>query len=251
VGGKAKTLFDELARPLVSSWWTIVAGVCIGLSVGIIVTENLPTSFRATLTVQARNGARADGLRALLTRPDILARLAERDAGTPETGTLTPRQAGALHRKISVSSVSADLFEVTVQDEDPQAVTSLAERIGEIVTAPGRPFQLVAPTISVAAPAAPQSVPVCLLAVAIGLIVFVGPPLVRTAVNPVVCSEPAIREITVVPLLATIPRIKTPEVVGASLRRIKVNVGLAVLSVGTLVVVTLLTVGMKLQSVAP
>jgi len=137
LGGQAKTLLDELARPLITSWWTPVAGVCIGLSAGIIVTEKLP--------------------------------------------------------------------------------------------------------FFVAAPASPEPVQVWLLGVAIGLIVFVGPPLVRTAVNPVICSEPAIRDITEVPLLATIPQIKTPLTAGASRRRVTVNVGLSALCAGALVVVTLLT----------
>jgi len=121
---------------LVKSWWTVVAGICVGLSVGIIVAENLP--------------------------------------------------------------------------------------------------------ISVSGRAAPQRIQVWLLGVAIGLIVFIGPPLVRAAVNPVICSEPAIRVVTEVPVLATIPPIETPEMVGASRRRITVNVGLALLSAGALAIVTVL-----------
>jgi len=133
VAGKARTLLDELALPLVGSWWTVVAGLCVGLSAGIIAAEHLP------------------------------------------------------------------------------------------------------PT------SAPQPVKVCLLGVAIGLIVFVGPPLIRTAVNPVICSEAAIRDLTEVPVLATIPRIETPDTAGESRRRITLNVGLAMLSAVALAAVAVLT----------
>ena len=81
---------------------------------------------------------------------------------------------------------------------------------------------------------APGVLPTSLLGVAIGLIVIAGPPLVRSAVNPHIRSEDALRDLTDVPSLGVIPRIRTVATASESRRRLAVNLLLSLLAIALL-----------------
>jgi hypothetical protein len=81
------------------------------------------------------------------------------------------------------------------------------------------------------APNGPGELQVFALGLVIGLMVFVGPPLVRSAVNPVICSEPTMRRLTEVPILVGIPRVSTQDTREAARRRRLLNVFLSGLAI--------------------
>jgi hypothetical protein len=77
-----------------------------------------------------------------------------------------------------------------------------------------------------------------------GLAFFVGPLLVYALINPVVHSEQGLEAVSKVPVLASIPRIETPQIVKAVRQARSINIGLSALSasilVGAVVAVSLL-----------
>jgi polysaccharide chain length determinant protein (PEP-CTERM system associated) len=94
----------------------------------------------------------------------------------------------------------------------------------EVIEWAGTPFH----------PVFPNPLHVLVLALAIGVLLFVGPPLLRQALNPVVGSESGMRSLVDVPLLVSIPRVMTVENVRAARRRLLTNVGLSALSTAAL-----------------
>jgi hypothetical protein len=81
---------------------------------------------------------------------------------------------------------------------------------------------------------APAALPTSLLGIAIGLIVIAGPPLVRSAVNPHIGTEEALRDLADLPSLGVIPRIRTVETTGEARRRLVVNLVLSFLALALL-----------------
>ena len=92
----------------------------------------------------------------------------------------------------------------------------------------------VAGAVSVTGPLRPSILHACLLGMAIGLIAFVGPSVVRAAVNPVVCGRSSVEGLAGTRVLAVIPRVGTPEMRIHSRRRLLVNASLALAASATL-----------------
>jgi len=84
-------------------------------------------------------------------------------------------------------------------------------------------------------PEGPAELQVVALGIVMGLMVFVGPPVVRSAVNPVIASESTIRGLTDVPLLGGIPRVSTQDTREAARRRFLLNTFLSVVAAIVLV----------------
>ena len=83
----------------------------------------------------------------------------------------------------------------------------------------------------------PGSLATSLLGTVIGLIVVAGPPLVRSAVNPHICTEDSLRELTDTPSIGVIPRIRTADTAGEARRRLALNLLLSLLAIGLLAAV--------------
>lgn len=104
----------------------------------------------------------------------------------------------------------------------------------------GERFELARAAEVPRAPVSPKPIVVHGLGVIIGLLVFIGPMLVRRFLNPLVFSEAGLRTLTDVPVLVSIPRIVTPNYKGQRNRRLLKNFGLsAVGAVALAVVLTL------------
>ena len=88
-------------------------------------------------------------------------------------------------------------------------------------------------------PDGPGQLQVIALGLVIGLMLFVGPPVVRSAVNPVISSERTMRGLTDVPLLVGIPRVSTQDTREAARRRKLLNTFLSFLATTVLVVTAL------------
>ena len=104
--------------------------------------------------------------------------------------------------------------------------TDMADRMEalEYANVPGRPVE-------------PDPIRVHAIFMALGCLLFLGPMLVRQAINPPISSEAGLRGICDVPVLVSVPRIATPLNRGSARRRLFKNLGLSVLSTGALAAV--------------
>jgi hypothetical protein len=232
-----------LARPLLDSWWAVVAGVCFGLAAGLIGFELAPKDYRAAVTITMEPGtASAERFRAAASAPAVVARLAERSglsAGSPEAREAVVRR---LARSISTSPMPAPgAHELAVRAGDPQEAARLANTLGEILATSDGSYELARRASPPSRPVAPRPIEVYLLGLVVGLIVFVGPPVVGSAVNPVIRNETAIGDLTRLPVLVCIPRVSTPDNREDSRRRFLLNVFLSVVSAFGLVATILAT----------
>ena len=84
-------------------------------------------------------------------------------------------------------------------------------------------------------PQGPGPYQVLTLGLVVGLMLFVGPAIVRAAMNPVISSEPTMRGLTDVPLLVSIPRVSTQDTREAARRRLLLNGFLSFVAVAVLV----------------
>lgn len=98
---------------------------------------------------------------------------------------------------------------------------------------------LVALRYTLPPPQGPGEIQVAALGLVVGLMLFVGPPVVRAAVNPVISNELTVRGLTGVPVLAGIPRVETRDTRAAARRRTTLNLVLSVMSVSVLAAVVL------------
>lgn len=234
MSGKARSaLAAELARPLLDSWWTVVAGICLGLAAGMLGYRHAPKEYRATVTmaVEPDDGSVA-GLYDAATDHEVLARLVADDLLPVESATSPEAQVRDLTRHVSVARLPEDgVLALTIGAAEPDAAARVANALGDVISGAGSPYTVAARATAPSRPFAPRPAEVYALAVVIGLIVFAGLPLVRSAVNPVICNEATIRDLTGVPLLIGIPRVSTQETRGDSRRRLLVNTLLSVMSV--------------------
>jgi polysaccharide chain length determinant protein (PEP-CTERM system associated) len=87
-------------------------------------------------------------------------------------------------------------------------------------------------------PVSPKPLPILGLSALIGLVIFVGPILAKWFLVPVVGSEAALRSLSDVPVLVSVPLIDTPAVARQVRRRWLLNIGLSLLSMTLLAGVT-------------
>jgi LPS O-antigen subunit length determinant protein (WzzB/FepE family) len=196
VTGKARSaLAAELARPLLDSWWTVVAGVCLGLAAGMLGYRHVPKEYRATVTiaVEADGGSVAE-LHAAATDHEVLRRLVAR-ARLSAGSTTTPEvQLNRLKRRVSVAALPEDgVVALTVSAGEADDAARVANTLGDVISGAGTPYTVAARATTPPRPVAPRPIEVYTLGVIIGLIIFAGFPLVRSGVNPVICNAATIR----------------------------------------------------------
>lgn len=244
--GKAgSALGAELARPLLDSWWTVVAGVCLGLAAGMLCYPHVPQEYRATVTMAVEtDGGSAAELYQAATDRGILTRLVARERPSTGSATTTEAQIHRLKRHISVAPLpEKGVLALTVGAGEADDATRVANALSDMISGAGTPYTVASHAITPSRPFAPHPIQVYALGIVIGLIVFMGLPLVRSAVNPVICSQATVHGMTDVPVLISIPRVSTRETREDSRRRLQVNVLLAAMSVvglaGAAVAVTL------------
>jgi predicted small metal-binding protein len=234
VSGKARSaLAAELARPLLDSWWTVVAGVCLGLAAGMLGYRHVPKEYRATVTmaVEADGGSVAE-LYEAATDHEVLTRLVAHERLSAGSTTIPEAQIRHLTRRVSVAPLPEDgVLALTVGAGEADAAARVANALGDMISGAGTPYTVAARATIPPRPVAPRPIEVDILGVVIGLIIFAGFPLVRSGVNPVICSEATIRGMTGSPLLISIPRVITQETRGDVRRRWLLNVLLSVVSV--------------------
>jgi polysaccharide chain length determinant protein (PEP-CTERM system associated) len=104
----------------------------------------------------------------------------------------------------------------------------------------GAQFEIIDPAVAPGVPSWPKPLPVLGAALAVGFVLFVGPIPTRRLFRPVIRSEAALRRISTVPFLVSIPPFQTPSRARISRRRRVKNVGLSTISVLFLAAVVVL-----------
>jgi len=221
-------LCAELVRPLSASWWTLVAGVCLGLAAGFVGLQYVPSVYRANATlVMNASGGSDSALFEAARSDDLLVRLAA------SLGHPAPReQIRNLRGRISVTPAqSTGQYDLVVHGNDPQEASLVANRLGDLLAGSLAPVTLAGRAVAPTRPIGPGALRVYSLGLAVGLTIFVGPLLVRSAVNPVICSPAALRGLADAPVLVGIPRIRTRETREGQRRQFLLNVFLSFMSV--------------------
>lgn len=216
-------LSHEMLRSLKSSWWTGVAGVAIGLTLGVVLLEQFPTRYRAELVLPpipaGSNGLALEG--STLRR---LARRAHAEANAAFRASLDWQ----------VDSQSGER-RLTAVAADAARASTIVRHWARILDGPEAESSAA---VTVASIDPPASVLFYLLGLAVGLLCFLGPPLVRGAIDPVIWEAASMRRLDA-PMIACIPRISTPEVRAERSRRRMTNLALSGLALAVLAVVVL------------
>ena len=144
----------ELVGVLLMSWWTVVAGACLGLSGAIVALEHLPKTYRASTkilvtppqipqnlvqsTVTDTMGARLATIKEMLLSRDYMIRLIERTMQRPkdelQLDAMIRHIKGTVEVEITYypvsQNVSARMLQLSYRDSDPKraahVVNSLA-----------------------------------------------------------------------------------------------------------------------------
>ncbi len=233
-GGNRTGLAIELVRPVVASWWTVVAAICLGIAAGLVAVQYTPRAYRSTVTVAVTPGI-ADPPGSIVASPEVLGRLVEL---APPAGAGHAAARRRLHGRIATWSDPDGSLVIGVRDEDPERAVQLADALGRVFASrPG--YALLRGASPPLRRPAPDRVWAAAFGIVAGLVTFVGPLLVRSAVNPVIWHGLSIHGSST-PALVEIPHVETPDSAGSRQRRLWVNAGLSVLSAAVLVATLLL-----------
>jgi polysaccharide biosynthesis transport protein len=101
----------------------------------------------------------------------------------------------------------------------------------------GEQFEVLERAYPPAFPVEPDPKRIYLIGLTLGLGIFVGPVLAGRFLHPLISSEAVLRGVTSVPLLVTVPRIQTPQVMKLRRAQRMRNLGFAVMSVAILFLV--------------
>ena len=113
-----------------------------------------------------------------------------------------------------------------------------AQKIEE--TRQGERFEIIERAVPPAIPVRPIPAMIYAAGVFGALLVFVGPIVLKSLLDPVVCSEAGLLELADVPLLITIPRLVTDDIVRAVRGRLVRNVGASLVSIAILIGTTII-----------
>jgi len=204
-------VIEGLVRPLRRSWWTLVAAVALGVTLGVVLIEQFPARYHAELAL-----------------PPI----GERSVGSPldlATVERLAQRAGVKDYAAFRASLEYDVDEQSgrrllgaVAPDAPMA-SSIVDHWARILDGPRVGDSAAVAVASVEPPAASRFYA---LGLTIGLLLFVGPLLIRGAIDPLIWDERPMRELKV-PLFDVIPRISTPDVRADRRKRTLVNFGLS------------------------
>lgn len=104
-------------------------------------------------------------------------------------------------------------------------------------TQQGQQLKIAHPAEPPTKPVRPKPLLVQLIGIVAGLVLFVGPKLAKQVLSPVFSSESSLQTMSGLPVLASIPRIRTAEMIRVGRRRLAKNIGLSLFTVAALVAV--------------
>jgi polysaccharide chain length determinant protein (PEP-CTERM system associated) len=143
-----KTAFVlEVADVLLRRWWTIVAGVVVGLAASLVAMDKLPKIYEATTKIfVARQRIPEDYVRttvvddmqlrmaalkeAVLSRPYV-ERIIEEHYPPKREGEELEREIETIRSKVTVS-VRKDLFTISYRDSDPARAATVVNALAQL-----------------------------------------------------------------------------------------------------------------------
>lgn len=144
-----RTLLFEMADALMRSWWTVVAGLCVGMAGAILALHYVPKMYEATTKIRVAPAAIPEELlkttvtedmsrvlmevkEAILGREYMLA-LIDRTFGTPETESEIQGLIRRIQSSVEVRTAQqAGLFALTYQDSDPDRAADVVNTLTRI-----------------------------------------------------------------------------------------------------------------------
>lgn len=103
----------------------------------------------------------------------------------------------------------------------------------------GAQFEIIERAVPPALPIMPKPQMILAAGLAGGLLIFVGPLVVRRLIDPLIGSITGFGEVSRIPLMVSIPRIPTPDALRQKLRKRRINVRMSLASVAILSAVVL------------
>lgn len=235
----------------------------MGLAVGVIAVHGLPKTYRAGALLYAAPQRSSDGvvrragidalstriqlLRECVTSTPALMRIIDKLIGQPSAGGGIERLINETRSRIEVKLIGIE----TVNGERAGGTIRLgywdpsAGRAAEIVNGLVHYYEetQTAGKLEVIERATPPSIPlrpipamIYAVGVLAGLLVFVGPLLAKALLDPMISSRAGLLQALEVPVLVSIPRVATDEVLQAARGRRLRNVLVSLASIAVLIV---------------
>ena len=144
------------------SWWTIVAGVCVGLAAGAIALHYMPKKYEASTTIWIsksqlpesvlRSTVSEDNLRRLLffksavLEQPYMVELIERVYGLPDSEEKLRQLILGVRKRVTVVAKRSarrglTAFALTTRDKDPRRAAKLVDTLAELYIAQNEEFR--------------------------------------------------------------------------------------------------------------
>jgi receptor protein-tyrosine kinase len=244
----------NLADALAKSWWTIIAGGCLGAAVALVALHAIPQRYEARATVLAEaapSGTEAGDATGLLLDERRMNDLVEQVYGASGGDTGNVDRARRVRSRLAITPMATrpdgiTPLEVSFRDEDPHRAMGLVNGLLDLSTGPRAPARrgdtvetggerLAEITVLERAslptsPVAPLRVPVLLIGILVGCTILVGPLLARRFLDPPILTRTDLSRLSGIPVLAGIPALTGPGSRNERARRLAKNMGLSLLS---------------------
>lgn len=157
-----KVLAFELSDAVLRSWWTVVAGLCIGLAVGILWLANTPKIYEAATrilitpqtTKLVRTTVNSDPTRVLMALEEAvlsesyMRQLIEANYGLPETEEQLTSLIRRIRSRVSVRPMTTHqsgwlAFDIVFRDDNPRRCARVANSLAELYIAQTRDSRIV------------------------------------------------------------------------------------------------------------
>ena len=157
------TLILELGDRVLRSWWTVVAGACIGLACGVIALQHMPKVYEATTRIWISQQEISESVVRSTVKDDMALKLAAfRDAvladeymielikhtfGVPETDEELNASMAQVRGNVTIDTVNASrkgvqAFRLGYRDTDPQRAANVINTLSQLYVAQNTAFRM-------------------------------------------------------------------------------------------------------------
>lgn len=147
------TLLLELGDRLLRSWWTVVAGGCLGLAAGVIALQHMPKIYEATTriwiseqeisesvvreTVKDDMALKLAAFRDAVLADEYMIQLIQRTFGTPANDEELTARMGQVRGGVSIDTVNSrrkgvQAFSLAYRDTDPQRAANVINTLSRL-----------------------------------------------------------------------------------------------------------------------
>ena len=236
----------DLTKTALRSWWTIMAGICLGLAGAVLALDGIPPKFEATATILT-DSQPLTNVRAVLLREEAMVELVKRTHGLPEHDDALPGLIAGVRDGIRLSLDGSrkrglDSVELRYRDTDARraalTVNTLAElyldRNPDEAISPGQPAERLEAAAVPTVAYSPKPIHVYGAFLTLGCLLFWSPVVARSLSRRVIWSEAGFGALSELPVLVSIPAASTEQSRSFARRRRAKNLTLSMLSCAVL-----------------